>query len=299
MKNFKKVFLCALCAVTVVLFAGCSGVGSGANAADLSGMIAREYNKVVSIVVNLTGNRRVSGSGIIIYHETDFCLIATNAHVVGYMDGSNNYIKYGGIGSPIQIQHWSDELREGEIDYTYSPLYGYAYPDMFNYTSPALSSSDIIYADPHEDLAIIKYGKSKYATNFSGDIAATLRIEPLRVGEPVAALGFSLGVYYRASVGVVSQIFNPFSYDDDGIKKTFEHGFLHDATAISGNSGGPVFDANGKVIGLTTMVGIVKTLDGSHDLLAMGFSIAISSRHIWDVVNTHKNDPSWQLSAWA
>jgi len=288
MGNLKRISVVALCAVMMVLCAGC--VGSGANRQDLSVMIARVYPTVVSIEVDMGGGKKAAGSGVIINVAGSFSLIATNAHVLGK--------KWAEVPNSncISVIHWSDELYSGKLDTDTT--------DMSPYTSKKLHKDDILYFSEKEDLAIIKYESAKYAVHFA-KLPASLRTGNLRVGEPVAALGYSLGQYYRASVGVVTQTFPRIT------SKTtdFERGFMHDATAIQGNSGGPVFDAEGVVIGLTTAVAVSNVLEekdselnpsDAYSTLAFGFSIAISAYWINQVITGDGTFSAYivQYSSW-
>lgn len=293
MRIAKKGGVLALCFAMVFLFVGC---GTGPNTQDLSGIIRTNYPKVVSIETfrNLNAPRiaRVtSGSGVIIYATADFSLVATNAHVV-WDDDNNKLHNY------FSIISWSSELYNGEVD-----PYDHSSDAMGKYTvrnvRGAGTNSQVLYCSLKEDLAIIKYTPP---TGFRNN-RAQLRghDKPVRVGEPVAAMGYSFGEFYRSSVGVITNVFPEYATPDRS--KVFSYAFMHDAITISGNSGGPVFDAEGNLLGLTTMVVVMErcACDMSQpgnqhsyhcEMLAMGFSLSISARHIADVMNNPGNQ-SW------
>jgi len=317
-KSFRLFCTILLCAVTVFLFAGCSSLsaGTGANHQNLSYMIQSAYPKVVAVEIYASqtpksNESRIAGSGVIIYSSASFCLIATNAHVLGNVGGYNQTTwnrTSGGYGSNIWISiiHWSDELYKGNLNI-------YSYSAMAPYTSKRFqaTSSSVLYDNLSEDLAIIKYTSANYSNYTKNSVGVRANLRPgsasLRIGEPVAALGYSLGRYYFSSVGVVSQLYDEYGfrcddYDEETkwtIPKEFKYGFMHDATTIQGNSGGPVFDVDGRVIGLTTMIALAdttKTNGHSHGIPAIGFSIAISARLISDVVSNGAS--SWGLVDW-
>jgi len=296
MKAFKKTSLLMLCCVTVVLFAGCT-IGAGPNRQDLSSMIRDAYPKVVSI--ETSGG--TAGSGVIIYTGSDgdgsFSLVATNAHVITDRSGD--------IYPRIDIINWSTGLLQGE--YNTAPFSPWRSDALKNYTKPvnlregglktgAVDTKVVYHYMEAADLAIIRYTPPAGL----GNRLATLRTTTPRVGEPIAALGYSLASFHRTSIGVVSQVFPKLEfYDDSNIKiRDFEHGFMHDATALPGNSGGPVFDARGEVIGLSTMVVMMCCSECERvlgpggwstihhcDLPALGFSVAISAKHIAKVLD--------------
>jgi serine protease Do len=112
-------------------------------------------------------------------------------------------------------------------------------------------------ADPDTDVALIKVdGVSGLPVVELGDSAA------LRVGEWVCAIGNPLGYEHTVTVGVVSylgrKLFDE-SLDD----------FIQTDAAIDfGNSGGPLIDPTGKVIGINTAV----SSEGAH----IGFAVPIN-----------------------
>lgn len=293
MKIMKRICVLALCAVTALLFVGC---GTGPNTQDLSNMIEASYPKVVSIESFKTVNgRRVpvtAGTGVIVYSTPSnatqqYSLVATNAHVVGYYEDSTTK-----RFDSFDIIHWSSEMYYGNVN-------PYSADAMAQYTvANVKSSSSVLYFNMTEDLAILKFTPR---ASFRGK-SVSLRGDdkPLRGGEPVAALGYSFGEFYRASVGIVTQVFPEYRTDAEG-GKNFKHAFMHDAITINGNSGGPVFDVEGNLIGLTTMVVIMCTSDCDYeylvsphtcDVAALGFSLAISACHIIDVMNRPQH-ASW------
>ena len=98
----------------------------------------------------------------------------------------------------------------------------------------------VIARDPRRDLAAL--------TIAGGDLDVALRADArgLRAGELVVALGHPLGVVYAASLGVVHRA--PTAAPGPG-------GWLHaDIRLAPGNSGGPLADASGRVVGINAMI---------------------------------------------
>ena|SRR5689334_16946543 len=102
--------------------------------------------------------------------------------------------------------------------------------------------ADVIGVDPAIDVALLQiHARGALPVAPLGDSAA------LRVGEWVCAIGNPLGVYvHSVTVGVVSFLG----------RKLFDQGldaFIQTDAAISfGNSGGPLINARGEVVGITT-----------------------------------------------
>jgi serine protease Do len=94
--------------------------------------------------------------------------------------------------------------------------------------------------DPRRDLAVL--------TVAADGLEPALRVDArgLRAGELVVALGHPLGVAYAAALGVVHRA------------PTGAHGpagWLHaDILLAPGNSGGPLADAQGRVVGINAMI---------------------------------------------
>jgi len=108
------------------------------------------------------------------------------------------------------------------------------------------------------------------AIQVSGSLPAleAERLEPVKVGDRVIAIGAPLGLESTVSEGIVSAL-----RDAGGTQ------IIQTTASISqGSSGGPLFDEFGKVIGLTT----AQVRDGQN----LNFVIAI--RHVSDLVNQRR-----------
>ncbi|OCP00164.1 serine protease [Ensifer sp. LC11] len=132
----------------------------------------------------------------------------------------------------------------------------------------------LVGADPKNDLAVLKIKPSKpLATVGWGDSDA------LRVGDQVLAIGNPFGIGTTVTSGIVSargRDLNSGPYDD----------FIQiDAPINHGNSGGPLVDAQGKVVGIDTA--IYSPNGGS-----VGVGFAIPSDQARKVVATLMKDGS-------
>jgi Flp pilus assembly protein TadD len=97
----------------------------------------------------------------------------------------------------------------------------------------------VLYVDPENDVAIIKLEGKEYSKVRIGDPGK------LRVGEKVYVIGSPRGMENTVSEGILS-----------GIREIdAERKLLQMTAAISpGSSGGPVFNAQGEVIGIATLI---------------------------------------------
>ena len=124
-------------------------------------------------------------------------------------------------------------------------------------------AANVIGADAVRDLAVLSICCSDGFTVVS--LAAT---DAVRLAEPVWALGFPLGATsLRVTQGIISgNYFNP---DSD----RFE--IQTDAAINSGNSGGPLINGRGEIVGITTYV--LRDIPGAATVEAFGFAVSIET----------------------
>lgn len=126
--------------------------------------------------------------------------------------------------------------------------------------------AEIIGRDPLNDIAIIKVNNPK---NF---VAAPLAdSDRVRTGQKVITIGNALGQFQNTvTSGIISGLGRPIQAGDetDGSSEQLTNLFQTDAAINSGNSGGPLLNFNGEVIGINTAV--------AADAQNIGFSIPIN-----------------------
>ena len=121
-----------------------------------------------------------------------------------------------------------------------------------------------IYRDPISDLAILKVDKTGLIPVKMGDS------DQLKVGQTVIAIGTALGEF-RSTVtkGVISGLGRGITAGGFGVgSEKLENVIQTDAAINSGNSGGPLFDSGGKVIG----VNVAMSQNGQ----SIGFALPIN-----------------------
>ncbi|WP_129786677.1 S1C family serine protease [Promicromonospora panici] len=132
--------------------------------------------------------------------------------------------------------------------------------------------AEIVGTDPATDLAVVQLSDppsdlepAKFAD--SSDVV---------VGEPVMALGNPLGLANTATTGIVSALDRPVTASaEDGSDQVVTNAIQIDAAVNPGNSGGPLFNASGEVIGITSSIATLSggMQSGSSGSIGLGFAI--------------------------
>lgn len=118
----------------------------------------------------------------------------------------------------------------------------------------------VIGTDPHSDIAVIKIPAKDLPTVTLGDS------DKVQVGEWVVAMGNPLGLSHSLSAGIISAV----GRNSMGIAN-YESFIQTDAAINMGNSGGPLIDLEGNVIGINTAI-----LTRSGGYMGIGFAIPIN-----------------------
>ncbi|MFA7714611.1 MAG: trypsin-like peptidase domain-containing protein [Candidatus Paceibacterota bacterium] len=110
-------------------------------------------------------------------------------------------------------------------------------------------TAKILARDPAQDLAILKIEGSGFLPLKLGES------NDLQIGQTVIAIGNALGEFQNTvSTGVVSGLSRSITASGGQMKETLENVIQTDAAINSGNSGGPLLNLSGEVIGINTAV---------------------------------------------
>ncbi|MDP2864276.1 MAG: trypsin-like peptidase domain-containing protein [bacterium] len=123
----------------------------------------------------------------------------------------------------------------------------------------------VLARDPVQDLAIIKIEKA----DESFKVVKLGDSSKLQIGQTVITIGNALGEFRNTvSVGVISGLGRTVTATGGGIVETIEDVIQTDAAINKGNSGGPLLNLRGEVIGINTAMAL--------DAENIGFAIPIN-----------------------
>ncbi|WP_298454579.1 S1C family serine protease [uncultured Cellulomonas sp.] len=143
-------------------------------------------------------------------------------------------------------------------------------------TDGRLFTATIVGLDPSTDLAIVKID------DVPDDLqpAAFGDSDDVIVGAPVMAVGNPLGLANTVTTGIVSAIDRPVSASSSSATRASDvvvtNAIQIDAAVNPGNSGGPLFDAEGRVIGITSSIATLSSGGSQSGSIGLGFSIPVN-----------------------
>ena len=163
--------------------------------------------------------------------------------------------------------------KEGHIVTNYHVVQGASKIEV-GFSNNASYGAKVVGSDPSTDLAVLKVSAPARALT-PLPLGNSDRVE---VGDEVVAIGNPFGLDRTATAGIISAIQrritapNGFSID---------HALQTDAPINHGNSGGPLIDASGAVVGVNSQIetGSDTSTDGN-----VGIGFAIPSNTVKDVV---------------
>ena len=126
------------------------------------------------------------------------------------------------------------------------------------------SPADIAARDPKNDIAVLR------ATALPGEVVPATLGDPtgVREGSEAFAVGSPFGLPDSMSAGVISGLDRSFVLEESGVVL---HGLIQiDAAVNPGNSGGPLLDRDGHVIGIVTAL-----LNPTKDDVFAGIGLAV------------------------
>ena len=140
------------------------------------------------------------------------------------------------------------------------------------------TSAKIVGSDPESDIAVLRITKAGLVPLPLGDSST------VQVGDPVMAVGSPLALPGTVTSGIVSAVDRLLSAGDAGQTRYYA-AIQTDAAINHGNSGGPLLDGAGDVIGINSVIKSMATSDDSAGNIGLAFAIPINqARRIADEI---------------
>jgi len=152
--------------------------------------------------------------------------------------------------------------KDGHIVTNYHVVQGATSIEV-SFSNQDTVKAKVVGTDPSTDLALLQVdAPAKALTPLS--LADS---DDVQVGDPVVAIGNPFGLERTVTAGIVSalqrEVRSPNNY-------TIDHVIQTDAPINSGNSGGPLIDAQGRVIGVNSQI---ETASGGGGNVGIGFAV--------------------------
>ena len=132
------------------------------------------------------------------------------------------------------------------------------------------SEASVVNVQPENDLAVIR-AKTSPDDLKPATMASTAGLNP---GDTVVAVGFPFGIGPSVSAGVVSGLKREFVDPQRKDRGRLTNLIQFDAAVNPGNSGGPLINRDGEVVGIVTAL---YNPTGQHVFAGMGFAVPIEN----------------------
>jgi putative serine protease PepD len=127
--------------------------------------------------------------------------------------------------------------------------------------------ASVIATDPSHDLALLKISPGGVTLH----PLSLANSSTTQVGDPAYAIGNPFGLNWTLTTGVVSALNRQIKAPDEA---TISHVIQTDAALNPGNSGGPLINAAGAVIGVNSQIASASTSGGQGGSTGVGFAIS-------------------------
>nr|MDQ2998945.1 trypsin-like peptidase domain-containing protein [Chloroflexota bacterium] len=165
-----------------------------------------------------------------------------------------------GLGSGVVIDDRGDILTSLHVVAGASDI-------QLTFADGTQSSATVIVEQPEHDIAVLRANQPPAQI-----VPATLgNPNAMQIGDEAFVVGNPLGLYSSMSAGVISGLNR--SFQPSKSKQKLEGLMQIDAAVNPGNSGGPLLNRDGQVIGIVT--GIVNP-SGQDVFIGIGFAVPIT-----------------------
>lgn len=190
----------------------------------------------------------------------------------------------GGAGNGFNIGSGFVATADGYVITNDHVVQGSSGSATVVFTDGSTSAAKVVGEDPESDIAVIKVSRGGLAPVEFGDS------EAIAVGDPVLAFGSPLALANTVTAGIVSALDRTIQAGEPGGQVRYYAAIQTDAAVNQGNSGGPLVDGAGRVVGVNS---VIKSLAADEDQagnIGLAFAIPINQakRVAQDIIDTGK-----------
>ncbi|GIE97796.1 S1C family serine protease [Paractinoplanes rishiriensis] len=139
-----------------------------------------------------------------------------------------------------------------------------------SFSDGSTARATLVGRDPESDVAVIKVAKSGLVPVALGNS------DQIAVGDPVLAFGSPLALENTVTQGIVSALDRTIQAGEPGGTTRYYAAIQTDAAVNQGNSGGPLVNAAGQVIGVNSVIRSVGGTDTEAGNIGLAFAIPIN-----------------------
>ena len=152
------------------------------------------------------------------------------------------------------------------------------------FSDNSTAAAKVVGRDPESDIAVLKVDKSGLAPVTFGDS------DSIAVGDPVLAIGSPLALANTVTSGIVSAVDRTIQAGDPGGQVRYYAAIQTDAAVNHGNSGGPLVDAAGRVIGVNSVIKSIAESEEQAGNIGLAFAVPVNQakRVAQEIIDTGK-----------
>ncbi len=150
------------------------------------------------------------------------------------------------------------------------------------FSDSTTSTAKLVGTEPESDVAVLKLDKGGVTPVQFGDS------DQVAVGDPVLAFGSPLALTNTVTEGIVSALDRTIEAAEPGGPTRYYASIQTDAAVNHGNSGGPLVDSAGRVIGINSVIKSLGSDSESAGNIGLAFAIPINQakRIAQDIIDT-------------
>lgn len=153
-----------------------------------------------------------------------------------------------------------------------------------SFSDGSSAPATIVGHDPESDVAVIKVAKPGLRPVEFGDS------DQIAVGDPVLAIGSPLALANTVTAGIVSALDRTIQAGEPGGQVRYYAAIQTDAAVNQGNSGGPLVDGAGRVVGVNSVIRSLSADSEEAGNIGLAFAIPINQakRVAREIIDTGK-----------